>query len=200
MSLYIMKKDLVLASGSPRRSEMLTSCGIQFTKSVADIEEIVLPNETPKAMVERLSIEKGKVVAKKFPDSWVLSADTTVSIDNDILNKPADFNDSMMMLKKISGRTHTVWGGISLTCIASHALVTKSFSSEVTLRELREHEIKQYIKTGEPADKAGSYAIQGIGASLVTEVKGSYTNVVGLNLAACIDMLRESGVIDIAES
>lgn len=198
MTLYCMKQELILASGSPRRSEMLTSSGIRFTKHVADIEEIVLPGESPQAMVERLSQEKGSAVAQRFPDTWVLSADTTVTIDSEILNKPLNVDDSFIMLKKIAGRTHTVWGGMTLTNSNQQVVMTQSFSSMVTLKALSDAEIIQYIKTGEPADKAGSYAIQGIGASLVTEVLGSYTNVVGMNLAACIDMLRAMDIVAIA--
>jgi septum formation protein len=198
MTLYSMKQELILASGSPRRSEMLTSSGIRFTKHVADIEELVLPGESPQAMVERLSVEKGRAVAQSFPDTWVLSADTTVTIDGEILNKPINIDDSFLMLKKIAGRTHTVWGGMTLMHLNRQVVMTESFSSMVTLKALSEEEIVQYIKTGEPADKAGSYAIQGIGASLVTAVSGSYTNVVGMNLAACIDMLRAMDIVTIA--
>ena len=195
ISMYTMKEKLILASASPRRVEMLTACGVTFTKHPSDIEEIVLPNETPKAMVERLSVEKGKSVALVYPNDWVLSADTTVAIGDEILNKPIDTDDSVRMLSMLAGNTHTVWGGVSLQNHSKGVLVTATFASEVKIRALTRFEIDQYIKTGEPSDKAGSYAIQGIGASLVESVKGSYTNVVGLNLSETILLLLQNGVI-----
>ena len=188
---------LILASGSPRRSEMLSACGISYTKLVSDVEEIVLPNEKANEMVARLAAQKGLAVATIKPSEWVLSADTTVVIDDQILNKPVDVDDSFRMLSLLQGRTHTVWGGIGLTNLEKKIAVTKSLSTLVTMKPLSPSQIHAYIETKEPMDKAGSYAIQGVGASLIEKVQGSYSNVVGLDLSATVDLLLHYGVISV---
>jgi septum formation protein len=194
--MYKLNAPLILASGSPRRKQMLEEAGIIFNIIVSNEPEEVLENELPEEMVLRLAKLKGQSVAKNNTDSWVLSADTTVVIDNEILNKPLDNKDSFRMLSKLQGRTHQVWGGV---CIWNQSRQTGdlfSICSNVYMRELSNKEIESYIDTGECLDKAGSYAIQGIGASLIEKVEGSYTNVVGLDLAQVICSLKKLKVID----
>lgn len=193
--LYTNLEKLILASGSARRSQMLLEAGIQFEKKVSDIEEEVLPGETAEKMVVRLSEAKGQAVALLNPEDWVLSADTTVVIDELILNKPIDFNDSVKMLSKLQGDTHFVLGGITITNIEKGISETHLVKSKVWMKKLSMESIHNYIKTNEPNDKAGSYAIQGIGASFIERIEGSYTNVVGMDLSLVVDLLLKHKVI-----
>lgn len=186
---------IILASGSPRRSEMLQSCGIAFEKYVSECDEAVLPSETPKAMVERLAHLKAQTVATSHPSRWVLGADTTVVVDGDILGKPSDEEEAFSMLSRIQGREHEVWGAFSLVHVDSGIHKTVSHCSRVTMVALNDASIRAYIKTNEPMDKAGSYAIQGIGASIVAKVEGSYTNVVGLNLSSLLEVMLELKIV-----
>lgn len=189
----LLTEPLILASGSPRRSEMLTGCGIAYEKKVSECDEAIIPGESAKDMVERLARLKAETVAALYTDRWVLGADTTVVVDGEILGKPEDINDAYRMLSHIQGRTHDVWGGFCLT--RSGQSIVESHLSKVTIMPLNAESIRAYVETKEPMDKAGSYAIQGIGASLVSEVTGSYTNVVGLNLAAVINAMLNLSII-----
>lgn len=193
--MYTMNEYLILASGSPRRSEMLTACGIQYKKIVSDVDEAILPNESPKAMVERLASAKAKAVADSHRGSWVLGADTTVVINGRILGKPSSKDEAFEFLKLLQGSSHEVWGGISLLHLESNRSYVLSSCSKVTMRPLSDQSIRRYIESGEPMDKAGAYAIQGIGASLVQSVEGSYTNVVGMDLCAVISTLIDCSII-----
>ena len=188
-------QPLVLASSSPRRRELLGGCGLDFKIESPDIDESALPGELPQAHVERLAREKGQAVASRTPGAWIVAADTIVVLDGVILGKPTDRADAARMLKAIQGRWHVVWGGIAILHKEKSIADVMSYSSEVLMRELSEDQIVRYIDTGEPLDKAGSYAIQGIGASLVKEIKGSYSNIVGLNINAVIETLAGRGAI-----
>ncbi len=188
--MYSLKGEpIILASASPRRSEMLVACNIPIEKHVSECDETLVPGEAPKAMVERLSILKAETIAAKFENRWVLGADTTVVIDSDILGKPKDFEDAFDMLSRLQGRTHEVWGAFSIVKRDTGVSRCESFCTKVTLVSLEAAAIRSYIDTKEPMDKAGSYAIQGIGASIVSHVAGSYSNVVGLNLSALIQAM-----------
>ncbi len=157
--------------------------GIPLTVHVADIDESALPGEPPREHTMRLAEAKAAKVAGAYPHEWVLGADTVVVIDGRILGKPVDRDEAFTMLRTISGRWHTVFTGFCLMRQdegRKHIGVT---FSEVYIRDLTDEQIRAYIATGEPMDKAGAYAIQGIGAALVDQVRGSYTNVVGLPLA-----------------
>ncbi len=191
---------LILGSSSPRRRELLHGCGLSFEIHTPDIDETALPDELPRAHVERLAREKGESISRRFPDAWVLSADTIVVLDEKILGKPRDAEDAQRMLASLQGRKHIVWGGVAITHGARKYAEAACYSSEVEMRALSRAEIKSYVKSGEPLDKAGSYAIQGIGASLVREVKGSYSNIVGLNIFAVIERLQALGVIEVVSS
>ena len=188
-------QSIILASASPRRKELLASANINFSVEIPRCDESVLQGEGPREMVLRLSMLKAQAVAQQHQESWVLAADTTVYINNEILGKPADAQEAFEMLKKISGQKHEVWGGIALVSLDRKIAINEAHSTRVLMRELTDNEIKNFISTGEPMDKAGAYAIQGIGAGLVSEIEGSYTNVVGLNLSAVIELLKKNNVL-----
>ena len=187
------RSELVLASTSPRRKELLSGCNLEFIIQAPDCDESVLPRESPEAMVRRLALAKALSVASNFQQSWVIGADTTVAINGEILGKPLDKIDAFRMLSKLQGTQHQVWGGLALVNQSRNIQWVESHCSSVQLVNLSVDEIEQYIETGEPFDKAGSYAIQGIGAGFVSEIIGSYTNVVGLNLSALLQALKSQG-------
>lgn len=175
---------------------MLAACGIKFEKKVSEVDEAVRPGETPKEMVERLSIAKAEDIAKVHPARWVLGADTTVVLNGRILGKPADETEAFSFLKMLQGQTHEVWGGFALVRVERNTRVVRSHRSAVTMAGLSDREIERYISSKEPMDKAGAYAIQGIGASLIERVEGSYTNVVGLNLSSVVYECKLLGIIE----
>ena len=184
---------LVLASASPRRRELLRNAHIPFEVEPADINEAPLPNEPAQAYAERLAREKAQAIARKHPNNPVLGADTVVVVDNQILGKPADPADPARMLHLLSGRTHQVITGVCVV-INRHQSVASETTS-VTMSEISEDEIIAYISTGEPMDKAGAYAIQGIASRWIPRVEGDYSNVVGLPVALVYRMLQQAGVI-----
>jgi len=178
----LSRPALVLASASPRRRELLGQLGILLDVRAPNVDESPLPDESPPDHTVRLARVKAAKIAAQFPNEWVLGADTIVVIDGRILGKPADEDEAFAMLRAICGRWHTVYTGY---CLMRHGgeSYTGVVDSEVFIRALSDEQIRAYIATGEPLDKAGAYAIQGIGAALVQQVRGSYTNVVGLPLA-----------------
>ncbi len=196
MLSVVPSRPLILGSSSPRRRELLADVGLAFEVVVSAIDETPLPQESAQRMVERLARAKAEAVARLHPRAWVLGADTTVLIDALILGKPEDADDAARMLQRIQGRTHTVWGAFALCCQELGVGHVESHCSEVTLKPLSPSMIAAYVRTGEPLDKAGSYAVQGIGASFIDVVHGSYTNVVGLNLSACVSQLLAHGVVE----
>lgn len=176
--------SIVLASSSPRRRELLANCGMPFRIDVPDCDETPVAGEGAEAMVRRLALLKAKVVAERHPDSYVLGADTTVFIDDEALGKPESPADAERMLGRISGRTHEVWGGFAWVNLARGVEHVEAHRSSVTMTEITPAERARYVATGEPLDKAGAYAIQGIGLQFVERISGSYSNVVGLDIAA----------------
>ncbi|XXF75842.1 Maf family protein [Myxococcaceae bacterium GXIMD 01537] len=183
--------SLVLASASPRRRELLGQLGLRFTVSAADLDETPRPGEAPDAYVLRLAREKAAAVARRFPDTWVLAADTTVVLGLELLGKPRDEAEARAMLSSLSGRTHEVHTGVALAGRAEEATVVRT---RVTFRTLSAGEIAWYAGTGEPLDKAGAYAIQGRGGSFVHAIEGSPTNVIGLPLGETLALLARAGV------
>lgn len=169
---------LILASGSPRRRELLGIAGLEFEVIVADIEEKIPEGATPQEAVMSLAMQKAEAVAVQYPESTVIGADTVVVCDGKILGKPKDESDAFDMLKSLSGRIHTVCTGAAII----RGSETKNFCevTEVEFHELTDDEIRAYVKTGEPMDKAGAYGIQGKGCVLVKRINGDYFNVVGL--------------------
>jgi len=180
---------IVLASQSPRRSEILRQAGIPFTVRVADVDESVLPEETPAAYVQRLAEAKARAV-EAAPDETVLGADTTVVIDRQILAKPADEADARRMLALLSGRRHEVLTGI---CLRRGEQAHRAYAvTEVEFAKLSEQEIDDYVASGEPMDKAGAYAIQGLASKFVERIDGDYFNVMGLPVALVYRKLKSS--------
>lgn len=189
--MYHSGVRLILASASPRRAELLRAAGFQFEVMPADVDEQPWPDEAADPYVRRVALDKARVVALAAPDGIVLAADTSVVVDGAILGKPSDPADAARMLRRLSGRTHEVLTGVAMLGPAG-TRVESSFS-HVRFNALSEAEIAWYVASGEPADKAGAYAIQGLGSRFVEEVDGSYSNVVGLPVALVYRMLREQG-------
>ena len=181
-------RRLVLASASPRRSDLLRSVGLDFDVVPADIDESVLPGEMPAEYVERLSVGKARVVAERLDgESIVVAADTTVDVDGEILEKPVDDADVRRMLGLLSGRVHLVHTGVTVVGPdGSHSQVVETAVEFVTLSP---EVIDWYLATGEPFGKAGAYAIQGAGGALVRRLDGSVTNVIGLPLAETLELI-----------
>lgn len=179
---------LILASASPRRRELLERVGLALEVRPADVDETPLPGEAPRAYVARVARAKAQAIAR--PGAWVLAADTTVTIDGAILGKAADGAEAAAMLRRLSGRVHEV---ITAFTLIGEAARDEVVASEVAFVALDEPTIAAYVASGEWRGKAGAYAIQGIGAALVREVRGSVTNVIGLPLAEVVAALREAG-------
>jgi septum formation protein len=191
---------LVLASASPRRQDLLRNARIPFTVHPADINETPLPHESPQTCAERLAQEKAQTVSNQHPRDFVLGADTIVVVDNAILGKPRDQQDAARMLRLLSGRTHTVITGVCLigpitaSSESNENQQPATVSSETTrvhMSQISDNEIRDYVATGEPMDKAGAYAIQGIASRWITRIEGDYSNVVGLPVALVYAMLRK---------
>jgi septum formation protein len=182
---------LVLASASPRRAEILTALGIPFTVVATDVDETVAPGESGRAAASRLAAEKAAASAALRPGDWVLAADTLVLLDDAILGKPRDGTDARGMLRRLSGREHKVVTAVRLTRASGPGLEAIE-ESRVRIAPLDEEEIRWYVSTGEPLDKAGAYAVQGLGARFVESVEGSFTNVMGLPARSVYRLLREA--------
>jgi septum formation protein len=183
---------LILASGSQRRRELLHAAGIEFQVYPADIAEDRNPGEHPTEFACRLAREKAEKVARQFPASLVLGADTIVVVDNEILGKPSDAHDAARMLRLLSGRSHFVTTAVTLIAPGQFPL-TRSCTAQVQFRALGADEIRHYVGGGEPMDKAGAYAIQGGAAPWVVRLEGDYSNVVGLPMPLVIEMLQQFG-------
>jgi septum formation protein len=186
------KSSLVLASSSPRRAEILRTLGIPFTVDPASIQEDLREGETAEEAAQRLALEKSAEVTARHPRAWVLGADTLVVLDHAILGKPHDDADARRMLRLLSGRSHRVVTGVRLqrTKEMGRGILEES---RVVIAPLSEAEIDWYVATGEPRDKAGAYAVQGLGARFIEAVEGSYTNVMGLPARGVYRLMRDAG-------
>jgi septum formation protein len=194
---------LVLASASPRRQEILRNAGIPFVVQPTDIPEVPRPGEAPRSFAERLAQEKALEVFRRRPGDFILGADTIVVVDAQILGKPRDGADAARMLRLLSGRTHQV---ITAACLVGPQLRTenrelkigfediRSETTLVTMEALSDDDIRSYISSGEPMDKAGAYAIQGVASRWISRIEGDYFNVVGLPVSLVYKMLREHSV------
>lgn len=192
-----MNADLILASASPRRRELLAQVGVRARVQVADVDETALPGETPADYVSRLALAKARAVRSRRRQAGdvelpVLGADTTVVIDGQLLAKPADAADAGAMLARLSGREHEVLTAVAL--VAGDREAVRLSRTRVRFRALGAAAIARYVASGEPMDKAGGYGIQGLGGALVDRIDGSYTGVVGLPLGETIDLLDEFSV------
>jgi septum formation protein len=197
--LFKTKGHIILASNSPRRREFLSSLGIEFDVIPADVEEKFLSGETFREHVVRLSVKKSKKVSGENPDAFVLGADTLVEIDGRPLGKPKNEEEALEMLRTISGKRHTVLSGYCVVSGRTGEMKKGAVETEVTIKELTTGEIEAYVSTHESMDKAGSYAIQGIGSFMVTEIQGSYTNVVGLPVPEVVGAFLDLGAIEIVK-
>ena len=191
---------MILASASPRRRELLEQAGYEFTVESSEAEETLIPG-SPGQLVEHLSGTKARAVADSHRQDWgnredelIIGADTIVVMDDEILGKPRDEEDAYRMLRDLSGRTHQVYTGVTILCLDQDGIryQTSFFEcTDVTMRELSEKEIRDYIAGGEPADKAGAYGIQGKAAVFISGIRGDYYNVVGLPICRLTEMLNQ---------
>jgi septum formation protein len=184
---------LILASSSPRRAELLRNARIAFTVLERKVPEVRRPHEWPEDFVRRIAGEKARAVFANHPDNFVLGADTVVVADGQVLGKPADAHDAVRMLRLLSGGSHLVTTGVCL--LGPTVEDTRAETTTVSFGPLTDAEISQYVATGEPMDKAGAYAIQGIASRWVTHLEGCYFNVVGLPVPLVYRMLREHGAL-----
>ncbi len=184
---------VILASNSPRRKELLRQIGVQFTADPADVDERVLPGESPEDYAIRVSREKARVAAARARSGIVVAADTVVVFEGNILGKPADARDASRMLTTLSGRQHHVITGLTIMDAETGKTAICTSTTKVWFRDLSVDEIESYVASGEPLDKAGAYGIQGQGAVLVKGIEGCYFNVVGMPLSILVDLLRDFG-------
>ena len=186
----------ILASASPRRGELLKLMGLDFDVMPGNIDETFRPEETPREHVLRLSEEKALSVALCHPDAWVLGADTIVVVAGEVLGKPASPAEATNMLEKLSGREHEVFTGFSIVRQDRGIRIREVVGSSVLFRQIDDNEMVWYTGTGEPYDKAGAYAVQGMGGCFIREIRGSFSNVVGLPLCEVVDALKRVSAID----
>ena len=184
----------ILASSSPRRRQLLASIGLEFDVLPPDVPEVRSANETPEEYVARLSRDKARALSSEHKSRWVIAADTTVLFGDELLEKPVDAPDAERMLATIAGKTHMVYTGVTLENLERDYHDTRVVESEVRMLPLSSEEIAWYVRTGEPLDKAGAYAVHGIASMFIESIHGSYTNVVGLPLATLFLMLRRAGL------
>lgn len=186
--------EIILASASPRRRELLANMGLQFTVLVSDADESGVDTSVPPEIyVQELALLKAAAVAKtiiKNKDAIVISADTIVVCDGEILGKPKDEEDAVRMLASLSGKSHKVYTGFCVMRLSDAFTVCKNVCTEVVFKPLTREKIERYVKTSEPMDKAGAYAIQGLGAMLIERINGDYFNVVGLPVSELSDVLE----------
>jgi septum formation protein len=182
---------LVLASASPRRQALLAQLGIFFLVDPADVDESAQPRESAKTYVTRLAQKKANAVSVRHPGSVVLGADTTVTLDGELLGKPRDVAEAERMLSRLAGRTHLVLTAVAIE--GPHPAV-QTVQTEVTFARFPPEALAFYAASGEPLDKAGAYALQGLGGFLVERISGSHSNVIGLPLVETLELLRAAGV------
>lgn len=186
---------IILASASPRRLELLASAGVEFEVFASDIPEEPLPGEPPEDHAVRLARGKALYAAARVDGRFFIGADTIVVCNGEIMGKPKDAADAERMLKKLSGIAHSVITGYAVYDKERDGIVTDAVTTRVYFKPLRDEDIRAYIATGCPFDKAGAYAIQGGAAHMVPKIEGSYTNVVGLPLCEVVEALRSMGAI-----
>ncbi len=190
--------SIILASKSPRRKYLLKQAGLSFTVIPSNIDENSILISQPETYARTLAEAKANDISNKFPESWVIGADTIVLIDEIILGKPSSKTEARAMLKQLSGQIHQVLTGYSICCVARNRFFSETIITEVLFKNLTDNEIEWYINTKEPFDKAGAYAIQGLGTFIVKSINGSYTNVVGLPVCEVIEFLTKERVIGLA--
>ena len=193
-------RRLVLASASPRRAELLKLLGVRFEVVPSDVDESPRPGEPPPDLAERLARDKALAAAPPAGRSLVVAADTIVVLDGALLGKPRDHEEAARFVGRLAGRTHEVMTGLAVRALPEGTLASEVVRSRVTFAPMRPEEIDWYARSGEGMDKAGAYALQGIGAVFVQSVEGSYTNVIGLPMERLYPSLVRFGILGIAGS
>ena len=196
----MMNNRVILGSKSPRRSEMLRQLGFDFDVIPSRVKENLVQKETPQEHVIRLAEAKALDVGSRYPDRWIIAADTIVCIDEYILGKPKNAEEILEMLNLLSGQEHFVLTGFSVHHLEKRKGDYQAVQTVVRVKTLTPVEMKWYVNTGEPFDKAGGYAIQGIGSFMIESIRGSYSNVVGLPLCELIQMLGRLGVLTLSDT
>jgi septum formation protein len=191
--------NIILASQSPRRRYLLERAGLKFKVVPSALDEAAIVRPDPAETVRALAVAKAGDIADRHPESWVIGADTVVVVGDRVLGKPASEAEAADMLRRLSGRTHQVLTGWCVIRRAGGVCYADTVSTDVVFKELSADEIRWYIRTGEPFDKAGAYAIQGIGTFLVRRISGSYTNVVGLPVCEVLEFLIREKVVGFEE-
>lgn len=187
-------KQIVLASASPRRKELLSLTGLSFTVDASDIDEQIDNTIGPHNLARQLSLKKARAKAHNYKNSIIIAADTFIVYKGHIIGKPRNAQDAVRMLTMLNGKVHSVITGFTLLDTDTEKTVSRAVETRVWFRRLTRSEITAYVKTGEPMDKAGAYAIQGTGAVLVKRIEGDYANVVGLPVSEVIACLKRFGV------
>jgi len=187
-------KKIVLASASPRRREILEITGLKFDVCPSEYSEDLTLSLKPHKLAKFLSLKKAEEVAQKYPDSIIIAADTFIYFKNRLLGKPDTPEDAEKMLELLNGKVHSVITGFTVLDTGDGRIVSQSVATKVSFRKLSAEEIRAYIKSGEPLDKAGAYAVQGLGAVFIERIEGDFFNVVGLPLSALTECLKKFGV------
>lgn len=196
MDVKDTRRQIILASESPRRRRLLEEAQIEFRVIPSRIDETAINRAHPIEHARALAEAKARAVSEIYPDAWVVGADSIVVIDDQILNKPVSTENAYMMLSLLSGRTHRVITGYSIVCGSLGHFHSDACVTQVTFKELTDTEIRWYLQTPEPWDKAGAYAVQGFAAFMIKHIQGSYTNVVGLPVCEVVDYLYKNRIID----
>jgi septum formation protein len=200
MTRYVQNAPIILASRSPRRNELLKQAGLRFSVIPSPVEDQAFLNSDPAEYVRLLAQKKAGWVARRHPESWVIGADTIVVIDGKILEKPDSRNTAEIMLRLLGGKTHMVLTGYAIHNETLGRYFSDTIQTQVTFKSLTDSEIAWYASTPEPYDKAGAYAIQGLGSLLVKRINGSYTCVVGLPVCEVMDFFINEKVIEVSKS
>lgn len=187
-------KKIILASASPRRRELMKLLGVPFDVVVSDFDESLVTLKDPREFAEELSRKKAEIVAQKFENAVIIGADTVVALGSQILGKPKDEKDAERLLNLLSGTEHSIITGYTVMDVSSGSIATRSVVSKVKLKELTRGEVKAYIVTGEPMDKAGAYAVQEKGGLFVERIDGDFFNIVGLPLKNIREELKKLGI------
>lgn len=193
-------RSITLASSSPRRKSFLESFGLQFTSFSPDIEEVRKSGENPIEYVRRMALEKAEAIQGNYPENLILSGDTDVVLDGEVLGKPNDPVDALLLLERLSGRDHLVHSGYCLMDFKNNWTHIGDVTTRVWLRSLPKNWLEWYISSGEPLDKAGAYSIQGLGTLLVERIEGSYNNVVGYPIETIMDVLIREGFLTFSKN
>lgn len=185
---------IILASTSPRRKQLLKLLGVEFTAVSSDVDEKLNPRLKPRRQAEVLSIEKAEAVASQYPDAIIIAADTLIGFEDEMFIKPTDPKDAKRMLRRLSGKSHSIFTGMTIIDSRTKKKITKSVETVVTFKKLSPKEISAYVQTREPHDKAAAYAIQGLGSIFVERIEGDYFGAVGLPLHLLAKELKKLGV------